>query len=36
MNGNGDRNRKVSHEVGKDAVPVTIATVMLLIVLRRW
>lgn len=30
MNGNGDRNQKVSHEVWKDAEPVTIATVMLL------
>lgn len=30
MNGNGDRDQKVSHEVGEDAEPVTIATLMLL------
>lgn len=30
MNGNGDRDRKASDEVGKDAAPVTIATAMLL------
>lgn len=30
MNSNGDRDRKVSHEVAKDAAPVTIATVMVL------